>query len=131
MNEAKMRQTVVKALRSLDAVSVENVCGAGTPDVNYTSGWIELKYGASWPKNPSAIVPIKLRPAQRAWLIRRVRAGGNCWALIRVKDDWVLLGAMSAAVHLGVDWTKADCLANSPGYWSGTPNWDQLKAIIT
>lgn len=126
-----MRQTVVKALKSLDAISVENVCGAGTPDVNYTRGWIELKFLAAWPKNPSAIVAIKLRPEQRAWHVRRWRAGGKVFVFTKIGRDWMLHDAYVAAHLLGSSWTRADCVQNSLAYWNGTPDWDQLKRIIT
>ncbi len=131
MSEKTMRQTVVKALKSLDAVSVENVCSAGTPDVNYTLGWIELKYARSWPKNASAIVPINMRPAQRAWHARRANKGGRSYVLIRVADDWLLFYGSPAAISLGRLWTKADCERSALGYWKGTPSWDQMKDIIT
>ena len=70
--ESTMRARVVKALRSLHAVSVENGVGVGTPDVNCTTCWIELKAvtKANIPKREDT--PVRLphfTQQQKIWLI--------------------------------------------------------------
>jgi hypothetical protein len=54
--------------------------GQGVFDVNALYNgvevWIELKVGKD-----------RLSPEQRAWCVRRVRAGGRCWILTHVKDN--------------------------------------------
>ena len=50
MSEASARQSLVKALKSLDAISVETKDRAGLQDINYVGGWIEVKWRKSWPR---------------------------------------------------------------------------------
>lgn len=104
MAEQHMRQRVVKALRSEDAVSVENKVYPGTPDVNYIGGWVELKWLPNWPRDREAIVPVKhFTPQQRVWLKRRWRKGGQALVLMQVKanDAWLLFDGETAAAKLG------------------------------
>lgn len=67
---------------------------SGIPDLNGCCDgvefWIECKRTAAW--------TIKMRPMQMAWLLRRLRAGGNCWIAVRrrnKKNDelWLVRGA--------------------------------------
>ncbi len=102
MTEQTMRQRVVKALKSLDAWSVENPCRPGTPDVNYIEGWIELKWVESWPKREST--PVRLphfTPHQKLHLRRRWRMGGNAYLLLQVDQDWFLFAGEEAAIIVG------------------------------
>ena len=102
MSEQGMRQRVVKALKSLDAISVENSVYPGTPDVNYIGGWIELKWVRSWPKREST--PLRLphfTPQQRVWLQRRERKGGHAFVFLQVANDYLLFDASTAADLLG------------------------------
>lgn len=102
MNESQMRKRVVQALRSLDALAVENAVRAGTPDVNYIEGWLELKRLTSWPRKEAAVVRIPIfTPQQRVWLRRRQEKGGNVHFLILVANDWLLFDGSYAADHLG------------------------------
>lgn len=84
----------------LDPVRVENVLGTGTPDVNYTDGWIELKdCPEGFPKRPGTVFTIpKLveRKEQVAWLMRRWEAGGACWLMIRVGREMFLFDGWSS-----------------------------------
>ena len=58
MSESRQRSTVIKALKTLDAMAVENRVKPGTPDVEFIGGWVELKYMSKWPKNTDLIVRI-------------------------------------------------------------------------
>lgn len=99
MLESGMRSKVVAALRSLDAVCVENAARYGTPDVNYVEGWLELKVLARWPRG---VVKVPhFTPQQRVWLKRRVRLGGSAHVLILVDKDWLLFDGSWAADKLG------------------------------
>ncbi len=98
-----MRGRVVRALRELDAVAVENRVYPGTPDVNYVEGWVELKWLPRWPKG-SEEAPVRVKhftPQQRVWLKRRWRKGGNAYLLLQAGRDWLLFDGLTAALHLG------------------------------
>jgi hypothetical protein len=97
-----MRQRVVKALKPLDAWSVENPCRPGTPDVNYIEGWIELKWLDNWPKRSSTVVRLDhFTPQQRLHLARRWNLGGNAYLLLQVGQDWLLFNGEEAAKIVG------------------------------
>lgn len=97
-----MRQRVIKALKPLDAISVENPCRPGTPDVNYTEGWIELKHKYEWPKRSDSVVRLDhFTPQQRVFLMRRWHVGGNAYLLLQVDHDWLLFTGEDAADHVG------------------------------
>lgn len=102
MTEQTMRQRVVKALKPLDAWSVENPCRPGTPDVNYIEGWIELKWCEKWPVR--TVTPVRLphfTPQQKLHLRRRWHMGGNAYLLLQVDQDWFLLNGEEAAMIVG------------------------------
>jgi len=126
--ESRMRQVVVAALRGLDPVSVENPAHPGTPDVNCTAGWVELKCLDELPVRPSSVVRVKhFTPQQRVWLRRRWEANRRAWLLLRVGGvargayqkfgsveverkpraadpvAWLLFDGYYAATHLGID----------------------------
>lgn len=100
--EKLFRKAVVHALKPLHAVSIENGCGVGTPDVNCTKGWLELKEVKSWPKKWDTPLRIPhFSQEQRVWLARRANAGGNCWVLLKVGKDYLLLEPKHAILFLG------------------------------
>lgn len=95
-----MRQKVVRALKPLDAISVENPAYPGTPDVNYKEGWIELKWLRYWPD--AEVVRIDhFTPQQRVWLTRRWVKGGAAFLLLQVKMDWLLFDGKTAGEYVG------------------------------
>ena len=97
-----MRQRVVKALKGLDAWSVENPCRPGTPDVNYIEGWIELKWKASWPKRETSKLTLPhFTQQQRLTLLKRWHKGGNAYLLLQVDQDWLLFDGQEAARIVG------------------------------
>lgn len=102
MSEKTQRQRVVKALRVLDAISVENSAYPGTPDLNFIGGWIELKWARRWPKEKITIFRMEhFTPQQRVWLTRRWRRGGGAWVLLQVGLTWLLFDGPTAAQILG------------------------------
>lgn len=98
-----MRLLTVKRLRRAHAVAIENLLSAGTPDVEYTGGWIELKYLRAWPKKETTFVKVeRFTRHQRLFHYERRRAGGTSWVLIQCKREWILLDGATAALYLGL-----------------------------
>jgi len=130
MSEQTMRQRVVRGLRSLDAVSVENPARPGTPDVNYVEGWIELKKLRRWPRDPDAVVPcVHFRTGQRVWIKRRARAGGRVHVLLQVGQDWLLLPGAGAAAELGYV-PRARLEEMAVRVWHGGIEMKELKRCL-
>jgi|WetSurMetagenome_2_1015567.scaffolds.fasta_scaffold08816_4 hypothetical protein len=125
----QMRRVVVDALRALDAISVENGARLGTPDVNCTLGWIELKYVESWPARPATPLAVDhFSPQQRAWIARRARLGGFVCVVLKVGREWLILDGAWAALCLGkVD--KSRLVGAAVGYW-GTFNKREFKECL-
>lgn len=124
--EQNQRQRVVQALRSIDAVSVENPAYPGTPDVNTIHCWIECKCEKEWPKR--ADTPFRLphfTQQQRVWLLRRCRKGGKAYVLLQVANDWLLFDGERAANGLGT-WTRTECETNALRVWAGGLNEKEL-----
>jgi len=117
-------------LRGLDPVRVENLVQAGTPDVNYTRGWIELKYAPRWPVRPDT--PLKLdhfTNEQRVWLTRRCAAGGRAFLVLKVGDEWLLFNGRVAAEWVGrVDRHQLCLLATA--HWPQKPTTQELRKWI-
>lgn len=103
MSESTMRGIVVRALRSRDAVAVENPVCPGTPDVNYRDGWLELKQLARWPRNAD-VAPVLIphySPEQRLWLLKRTAAAGVAALLLKVGSEWLLFDGKTSAALVG------------------------------
>ena len=97
MSEKDQRRRVVKALRELHAIAVENPARVGTPDVNYAGGWIELKWLRQWPVKPETPVRFPhFTLTQKAWITQRAKVGGNIWVLIQCKKDWLIFDGPTA-----------------------------------
>jgi len=104
VSERSDRTRVVKALRPLDGIPVENSTYPGTPDVNYVEGWLELKWKMEWPRRPDTIVQFrKFYRVQRMWLAKRWEARGNAHLLLHVQQtqDWLLFTGEVAARLVG------------------------------
>ena len=101
--ESRMRQTVVKMLRHCHALSIVNGVGSGTPDVNLSYGWIELKTLPYWPKKAETVVQVPhFTQEQRLWLKRRCAAPlGEAYLLLKVEQDWVMFSGDTAAEFVG------------------------------
>lgn len=102
MNESGFWGNRVRpAMSGLDPVRIEGAA-SGTPDVNYTNGWIELKYLKKWPTNPQKVVKIDhFTPEQRLWLMRRTLAGGKAFLLIGVGRESLLFEGDVASEMIG------------------------------
>jgi len=67
---------------------VESSIGSGTPDVNFCidshDWWIELKVISLNTITRETQIKVKWRPGQVAWLVNRIKAGGNAGVMIGV-----------------------------------------------
>lgn len=132
LENATMRKTVVRLLKPLHAVSVENgMTHPGTPDVSYAGGWIENKAMEHWPVKPETPLRVDhFTPQQRIFLIRRRKAGGRAFLLLTVERDWLLFDGDTAARFLGTS-TKAELLPMALATWIGkTPPAAELIACL-
>ena len=90
---AHVRPQLHQPARGLIAKKVQDIYNGGLPDVAFLSGgrfaWLELKYAARWPVRARHL-PIRYRPAQRAWLREWSRAGGQAYVLLGVAREWYL-----------------------------------------
>ena len=98
-----MRSKLVKDLKSLHAVPVENGgCRPGTPDINCTLGWIELKWRRGWPVRDGVVVlPHPYTKVQQLWARRRERAGESVFVLVKIAQCWMLFSSSVASRVLG------------------------------
>jgi len=118
VSEHDMRGKIIEVLRPLDAVSVENRCGPGTPDVNYIGGWMELKWLREWPKRPETPVKLDhdLEPQQRAWLRRRRNRGGVAIVMLQCRREWLLFDGIVASDVIGLA-TRQGLIDAAIRYW--------------
>lgn len=104
MSESGMRQNLVKALRPLDAMPIENKLRAGTPDVNFIGGWIECKWMKFWPKSADTN-PVRfahpLTKEQGIWLARRWARGGTTLVCAQVAREWFFFSGETAKDTFG------------------------------
>lgn len=102
MSEREMRQQVVRALKPLHAVAVENPVRPGFPDISYADGLIELKWVRSWPSRAETALDVPhYTPQQRLFHMKRWAAGGNMFVLLQVARQWFIFDGEAAAHHLG------------------------------
>jgi len=129
MSEADQRQKIIQILKPLNAVSVENLVGAGTPDVNYGGvyegvryeGWIELKWEKHWPKRGGPLRVPHYTTQQKVWARRRCHRGGACHLLLQVGRDWILLdGEVAATLPLG-EKNREELMEAAIGVWNTPP----------
>lgn len=86
----------------MDPKPVENLCGVGTPDINWVRGWVELKVLPRWPVRPSTPVSVThFTHEQRNWIRSRHSAGGMVHVVLKIGRIWLLLDGLWAAVNLG------------------------------
>ncbi len=143
MSEKDQRRRIIKALKPLHAIRADPPgVAAGTPDVNYIEGWIELKWLRRWPKRETTIVRIEhFTDKQRDWLNDRYNLGGNAWLLLQVQREWLLFTGRDAYDYVGkltrnglyrcsrIRWTNGlkdkeliECLRRDWGCdWDGCP----------
>lgn len=131
--ESGLRRDLLALLKPLHAVAIESPIEPGTPDVNCSIGWIELKHLHEWPVRTNTIVqPEHFTPEQRLWLTKRCAVGGSAWLLLRVGREWCLVWGKAAAEHLGVSWRAVDIvtIGNRPAgpiyHWPTPPDSKDL-----
>lgn len=100
---------------NLDPHRVENAVALGMPDVNYRDGWIELKYAPEWPKRGGPLRIPHYTPQQRVWLLRRWRARGNAFLLLRVNGSEFFLFDGVTAQDVG-ELTREQLITRAQAY---------------
>lgn len=114
MSEKALADRVMKILKPLHGIRVENPCLPGTPDVNCVGDvWIELKQQDKWPVKPET--PLKLdhdyTPQQRLFAEKRITRGGKVYLLLQVDRDYLLLRGFPEAAELIGEATQAELKA--------------------
>lgn len=131
LENATMRRTVVRLLKPLHAISVENgATHSGTPDVNYIEGWIENKAMEHWPVR--AVTPLRIKhftPQQRIWLFKRHAAGGRVHLLLTVDRYWLLFRGDIAAEYVGRV-PKKRLYELACATWTGNPPQKELISCL-
>jgi len=108
-----MRQRLIVALRPLDGVPIENKVRAGTPDVNYIGGWMELKWLRGWPKRDGLVLLPHYTLGQRLWLRRRGRRGGQAMLVLQVGKQWLFFDSEYSYQSVGKTETRVDLEQNA------------------
>lgn len=131
MSEQGMRKRVAgRALKPLDAVSVENPAYPGTPDVNFVEGWIELKWARRWPEREDTPFRVEhFTQQQKVWLVRRWRKGGNVWLLLQVGKEWMLFDGPTAVELVGKA-TRKELQLGAQAYWPDGLRDEELCNIM-
>lgn len=133
MSEANMWKTLRKHFKDaeLDPHRIESSTRSGIPDVNITTGWIELKYVPRAPQRPESKVRLPgFSAEQKQWLSNRSKAGGRCWVLVKVeKVGFFIFEGLVAAKYLG-NLSVREMLKTCE--WSGAnpPNCAILKMVF-
>lgn len=95
--------------------------------MNYTRGWIELKYAKEWPKRGGPLKIKHFKPQQRAWLIRRRQAGGRAFVLLKVgASEWLLFEGAHAARRIGGA-NCAELMMECLNCWLRKPTREELQ----
>ena len=130
MAESDIRSKLVKLLAPLDPVSVENYAYPGTPDLNITTGWIELKWVRDWPAGAETAVKVEhFTPQQRVWIARRAHRGGRVWVVLVVAGEWLFFeGATALCVGKS---TRAGLLGTCDWWEKQTPSAEELIEYFT
>lgn len=119
-----------KALIELDPVRVENRVELGTPDVNLAEGtWIELKWLRKPPARGGIVQVDHYSPQQRVWAIRRIRAGGKVFLLLKISNMWLLFKGDIAAKFLGYS-TLKQLQEVAIKIWQQQLNNQEIKDIL-
>ncbi len=127
MSESTMRQRLLVGLRPLDGIAVENKVRAGTPDVNYIPGWMELKWLRSWPNRGGVVAFPHFTLGQRLWLRRRGKRGGQVMLVLQVKKQWLFFNWDYAYEFVGKTETRADLEQNAVKHF---PNGLKNKELV-
>lgn len=102
MSEAQMWKSLRPALKGYDPKRIETPDTDGTPDVNYTQGWIELKNVDKRPKREDTVIQLDhYTTQQRTWIAERHSCGGRVHLMLRIERTWLLFEAPIAVLHVG------------------------------
>lgn len=129
MSERALRKRVIRALKPLHAVAVENGVGPGTPDVNFVEGWIELKQVDEWPRRGGPLRLEHYTQQQRIWHRQRSAKGGNIFVLLQVGQELFLFDGPTAARYLGIG-TRRVLIDASMMFWPRWPGDDEFRDYI-
>jgi len=101
--ELRLRREIVKILKPLHGIPVENIVKTGTPDVEYCGGWIEVKRTREWPARATTVVSLDhdLTLEQRIWIKKRSKVGGTVWVLIQIDKAYMLFRGLDAVELVG------------------------------
>lgn len=125
--EQDMWNSIRPALKKLHPVRIEStLTDSGIPDVNYSEGWMELKYAERWPPRGGPLRIEHFTQQQRTWLIERRQAGGRAFLLLKVgTKEWLLFDGLVAAALLGN--AKKDRLYEvSVARWTRLPRTEEI-----
>lgn len=125
MRESDLRRQVRESLPAVHWQAVETGgTGRGIPDLNGclrgVEFWVELKLVKRG-------LQVPLTPTQVAWHLRRARAGGRTWLLVRWRDRLLLYRGSRAAEVAGLG-VKALPDLDSPCH--GVP-WEKILETMT
>jgi hypothetical protein len=108
------RANLVRVLKPLHAIPVENRVREGTPDVNCRYGWIECKRLSNWPPFPGSR-PVRLKhpilDTQIRWINKRAKTGEQVLVCLQVYRDWFFFDGVLACQKLG-NMTKPEMFEN-------------------
>ena len=125
-----MRTRLIRIMKPLHAIPVENPAQPGTPDINYIDGWIECKWLRSWPKKKNSPVTIThFTQRQRIWLKKRVAHGGNCWLFLQCGRQWLIFDGRVAAEIVGKV-PRYELFRNAIRYWRVGLNEEELVSWL-
>ena len=105
MSETKTtRANLVRVLKPIHAIPVENKVKEGTPDINCRYGWIECKKLATWPARADTC-PVRLKhpilDTQVRWITKRAKTGELVLVCLQVARDWFFFDGVLACQKLG------------------------------
>lgn len=128
--EQAMWDAIRPALAGLDPVRIESHMASGVPDVNYTHGWVELKCAPRWPPRGGPLRVDHYTAEQKAWAIKRRRAGGLVFLLLKVgKEEWLLFDGLVAAAYLGNS-TQQELYQVCVARWTRLPKKQEIQVWL-
>lgn len=128
MSEKLLSKNVVKWLKGMDPIPVDNPRRAGTPDINFIEGWLELKYLPKWPKRAATKVKIKSwTKKQMIWHNRRTSLGGRSFILLQVGNEYILFDGSTGILFNEMTQTTMKTFAIR--VWDGYPGEKLCKYL--
>ncbi len=103
----------------------------GTPDVEFSLGFIELKHVERPPVRSSTIVRIPhYTTEQRLFARQRASAGGVCLLLLQCGAEVFIIDGPVAARSLGIDATMGDIRKMAVEKWGMRPSPRELLTAV-